>query len=690
MRTLKKPCFLSKIILAGAVISTACLLLISFPEVSKGRTRGIRVKAKTDDGSTREIHLYSGYHALVVGCSNYRKGWPMIPNAVKDSREVATALKRMGWTVDLLEDPDWFNLRRALNRLITGPGRERDKAIFFWFSGHGHTLKEAGGKMLGYIVPVDAPDPDRDEIGFMEHAISMRDIETVAKRIEARHALMMFDSCFSGAIFQAVRSRPTPFIEGKVQKDVRQFITAGAENEKVPDRSVFKVVFLQAISDGYADRNRDGYVTGLELGNYLQEQVVNYSRKAQNPQFGTINDPKLDKGDFVFLLSSSGAVVSRPGASSLSVECNVSGADVYLAGKKIGTTPLSDTPVPVGEHRVIVEGLGYESYSKQMRFERGRARDLYVILEPKAPSEGRLFVYTKPLEAKVRILNIGPKFQQGIELDPGKYHVEVSAVGHETQRMWVAISAGRDKTVDIKLKKVAGPGLGQKITNSVSMEFVYIKPASFMMGSPSNEPGRDSDEVQHRVKLTKGFYMQKTEVTQGQWKAVMRNNPSNFKNCGDSCPVEKVSWNDVQEFITKLNRRGEGRYRLPTEAEWEYACRAGSTNRFYFGDDEGRLGEYAWYGKNSSSRSHPVARKKPNAWGLYDMHGNVWEWCQDWYGDYPAGSIADPGGPDGGSGRVLRGGSWGHIPRDVRCANRRLGTPARRFRYIGFRLVRTD
>ena len=204
--------------------------------------------------------------------------------------------------VNLLEDPDWATLRRALNKVVVGPGKQKDRAVLFWFSGHGHTLKEAGGKKLGYIVPVDAPNPDRDELGFMEHAISMREIETIAKRIQARHAIMLFDSCFSGAIFQAVRSKPSPYIEEKVKKSVRQFVTAGTEDEQVPDQSVFKEVFLQAIEDGYADRNKDGYVTGMELGDYMQEQVVNYSRKAQHPQFGKINDPQLDKGDFVFAL----------------------------------------------------------------------------------------------------------------------------------------------------------------------------------------------------------------------------------------------------------------------------------------------------------------------------------------------------------------------------------------------------
>ena len=160
-----------------------------------------------------------------------------------------------------------------------------------------------------------------------------------------------------------------------------------------------------------------------------------------------------------------------------------------------------------------------------------------------------------------------------------------------------------------------------------------------MMGSPSSEPKREKDEKQHRVTLTKGFYMGATEVTQSQWKAIMGNNPSYFK--GDNRPVEKVSWDDCQEFIRELNlQEGGNKYRLPTEAEWEYTCRAGTTTRFCFGDSESRLGDYAWYSSNSSSKTHPVSRKKPNVWGLYDMHGNVWEWCEDSC-EYSGGVVTD-------------------------------------------------
>jgi formylglycine-generating enzyme required for sulfatase activity len=344
--------------------------------------------------------------------------------------------------------------------------------------------------------------------------------------------------------------------------------------------------------------------------------------------------------------------------------------------------------------------IAYEPYTKRIPFEKGRTRDLFAVLDPKAPLKGRLYVETQPESASVRILNIGPAINQGIELDAGRYHVEVSANGYDTQKMWVSLTAGQDKTLDIHLKPVAvyQPGSqGKKVSNSLGMAFVYIAPGSFMMGSPSDEPGRGNDETQRRVTLTKGFYMQTTEVTQGQWKAVMGNNPSYFKNCGDDCPVENVSWNDVQQFIRKLNQReGSGTYKLPTEVEWEYTARAGSSSAFANGGIselqcgfDSNLDAMGWYCGNSDKRTHPAARKQPNTWGLYDMHGNVYEWCQDWYGNYPSGSVTDPTGPSSGSDRVFRGGSWSYGARNCRSADRYSYTPGYRYNNLGFRILST-
>jgi formylglycine-generating enzyme required for sulfatase activity len=233
------------------------------------------------------------------------------------------------------------------------------------------------------------------------------------------------------------------------------------------------------------------------------------------------------------------------------------------------------------------------------------------------------------------------------------------------------------------------------VTNSIGMKLILIPPGEFMMGSPDSEKYRQSDEgPQHRVRISKGFYMSVTEVTQAQWQAVMGSNPSLFKGFlgldkNDDLPVECVSWNDAVEFCRKLSQKEGKSYRLPTEAEWEYACRAGTTTRFYFGDSDSQLSDYAWCDEDSGNKTYPVGQKKPNAFGLYDMHGNVWEWCSDWYDEnyYSESPADDPKGPSTGQYLVLRGGSWSNLASSCRVANRDYSGPNLHTNYIGFRLV---
>ena len=218
----------------------------------------------------------------------------------------------------------------------------------------------------------------------------------------------------------------------------------------------------------------------------------------------------------------------------------------------------------------------------------------------------------------------------------------------------------------------------------VKLEMVLVPAGKFKMGSPANEKGRGSNETQHEVTLTKPFYMGKYEVTQEQWEAVMGNNPSFTK--GVKFPVTNVSWEDCQKFIKKLNGKTSGGYRLPTEAEWEYACRAGTPTAYSYG---GNLTKSDANIDGDSIKA--VGSYKPNAFGLYDMHGNLFEWCEDWYGDYPAGAATDPKGPVTGKGRVMRGGSFISDVSLARSSNRNdyILTPTFRIYYEGFRLART-
>ena len=229
----------------------------------------------------------------------------------------------------------------------------------------------------------------------------------------------------------------------------------------------------------------------------------------------------------------------------------------------------------------------------------------------------------------------------------------------------------------LETAETRSPGDTVAITlpGGATMEMVWCPPGTFTMG---NLDGRYDEKPPHQVTLTKGFWMGKTEVTQAQWKSVMGYNPSRFQ--GDELPVETVSWNIVQLFCTKAGLE------LPTEAQWEYACRAGSTGPYA---GTGKLDEMGWYGDNSGGEAHPVGTKLPNAWGLYDMHGSVWEWCADWYGDYPNGAVTDPQGSSSGSNRVLRGGGWNYHASYCTSSYRNDCVPSYANHGIGFRLVST-
>ena len=495
--------------------------------------------------------------------------------------------------------------------------------LLVYFAGHGHTETGTDGRVFGYIVPVDAPVPDRDRVGFKRSAVSMDAIEASARLIETRHALFVFDSCFSGSLVSRSTVVP-PEISDATAKAVRQFITSGAANQEVPDRSIFRDLFVRGIK-GAADLNGDRYVTGSELAMYLKSQVTEYSRGAQTPQYGKIRDTKLDLGDYVFMVT---GTPNPPPKMEVIAE-----------------------PVPVGTLRVTAFNKGME-------------------------------IYVNGEKAGVATYG-GQKFT--IKNVPARGTVEIRGrTGDMETVKRVAVGEGQETPVELMF---------DRIVNSFGMEFVLIPAGTFMMGSPTSETGRSDDEVQHEVRISQAFYMGKYEVTQREWKAVI----GECLRCefpGITNPVTGVSWEDTQEFIKKLNElEREAMYRLPSEAEWEYACRSGVTR-----ENTEYLDPIAWYLKNSGGELHPVGQKLPNKWGLYDMYGNVEEWCEDWYGEkyYQNSANVDPKGPSNGLSRVCRGGSWTDDAVDCRSANRGYCSPSEsdldmphvRPGFLGFRLVR--
>jgi formylglycine-generating enzyme required for sulfatase activity len=231
------------------------------------------------------------------------------------------------------------------------------------------------------------------------------------------------------------------------------------------------------------------------------------------------------------------------------------------------------------------------------------------------------------------------------------------------------------------------------VVNDVGMKFAWIPPGEFIMGSPGKEKGRGDDEHHRKVTISKGFFMGAHLVTQEQWKAVMGDNPSEFKG-EKNLPVDNVSWHDCQAFLKKLTEKDKKPYRLPTEAEWEYACRAGTTTPFHCGDtlatDRANYNGNFLYGNGKKGlyreKTTSVAVFPANAWGLHDMHGNLWQWCNDWHAGYSAKDLTDPQGPKTGKNRILRGGAWGSHPVYCRAANRNFADPAQRTEYYGVRV----
>jgi formylglycine-generating enzyme required for sulfatase activity len=318
-----------------------------------------------------------------------------------------------------------------------------------------------------------------------------------------------------------------------------------------------------------------------------------------------------------------------------------------------------------------------------------------ALSQPAAPKVEKIAAAPEPrltIQSTVGTTNV---IEYTPELATNQWRVLTNWVVSNNPYVFVDLSAPPSPQ---RFYRVLVPTITNPLPDTNALVGMILIPASsFTMGSPSTEQDRDPDEgPPTQVTISQGFWMSQNPVTQEEYLSVMGNNPSYFT--GEmKRPVEQVSWNDATNYCGErtLRERAAGHlpegyaYRLPTEAEWEYACRAGSLTRFGYGEDPGytQLGNYAWYDANSSSVTHPVGQKQPNAWGLYDVHGNIYEWCGDWYGTYPGGTVTDPQGPASGSYHVMRGGCWYYGARYCRSANRGSSTPDIRHSSIGFRVL---
>ena len=625
------------------------VLLIAADELFS--QRGMKITVRTETG--KEIPLYTNSYALVVGNGNYTNGWSPLDGALQDVKAVKTTLEKHDFHVTLKTNLNAAAFRRAFAEFVLKSGKDRDNRLLFYYAGHGYTRKSATNDDLGYLVMVEAPLLQTDEVGFELESIDMEYLVTQAEKILARHALFVLDSCFSGTILNMRdEQKPPESISDSIKYPVRQFITAGRAGEPVPDDSVFKQAFLDLL-EGRADEPfQDGYITGQELGFYLQHKVPKYNA-AQHPQYGKIRNPKLDKGDFVFVLPQK--KVWTPPLENLSTVAVVtvtsipSGAYVYVDNVHIGKTPLR----------------GYE-------------------------------------------IDTGVQRQKEIEVG-----LELS--GYKSRVAKLTLKGGQSTPWDVRLEKLSPPKPTPKPalpSGSIPEGMVLIPAGEFQMGSNT---GYDDEKPVHTVYVD-AFYMDKYEVTNGQYKAFVDTNPewqkdriprayyngfylnywneNNYPEGKSNHPVVHVSWYAAMAYAKWAGKR------LPTEAEWEKAARGGLVGKKYpWGDTIDRT--KANYDE-SVRNTTPVGSYPANGYGLYDMAGNVDEWCLDEY-DWNFYSNSPRANPIAGTqhmdvlldnyknvklSRVLRGGSWGSSASFVRCARRAYSTPSTTLYTFGFRCAR--
>ncbi len=455
----------------------ACLLLaLLWPVATLAADRGAIV-VKDDQG--RELLSYGGSYALVIGVSDYQLGWPKLPGVKDDVAAVQSALEQHGFEVTAVEDPSGQELETAYRDFIFNYGRDESNRVLLYFAGHGHTDKPPWAddpeEWMGYIVARDAPLPTDDSTGVLQKALSMQRFEELAKQIHARHALFVFDSCFSGSVFALKLRAPPADIERRSRKPVRQFITSGAADQTVPDVSVFRKQFILAL-DGAADLSGDGYITGTELGYYLEERVSNYTDNAQTPQYGKIRDPHLDKGDFVFEAPGATRPQGPPVTPALppvtpappptpvkfvgNLQVNVSAlSTVYLNDQRLGEAgpnrPLNQTGMPLGRARVRVEAKGYLTATRTAEIKSGQWTQLVFELEREKPLAAHLTVRSNVSDDTLYI-NDEPKGPTGprvLDLAPGEYLLRVEKAGYDDWEHHIVVNAGEERTLRAWLRR---------------------------------------------------------------------------------------------------------------------------------------------------------------------------------------------------------------------------------------------
>ena len=611
------------------------------------------------------------------------------------------------------EDPYKTTSQRSIElnykRFISG--LTENSIAFVFLSGHGFTDANGTGS---YYAPKDFIYDYFDET-----KISINDMMTQLSESKARFKWLCVDACrndLAPSVKKRSNSKAKNLAISQVPEGViltqscrqGQFSYEYGGSDAPFNNGLFTRAFVDAISgrSPEADANRDGVVTLGEIRDYLESRVPKdaqrYCNGMQNPtftmmkgaSFSDIADYKLFEDMPIFGHHPKDwwrGQTLRQEAEALEKEEKYGEA---LEKIKEAYSILPDVP-EVEKLKNRIEELfrahdngakakdAYKNAEEALNAKKFQEALQYIDQAIQLdPNNSTYPIYRKLIESQQKLAGEPPKPQV---VGPPKPQVDEA----DSARSESPTSGGVSETNPAPETGSLKAGAVRELTISgVKVRFRWCPPGEFMMGSPSSEAGRDDDEAQHKVRISRGFWLAETETTQELWHAVMGDNPSYFK--GNDLPVEQVSWDDCQEFIKKLNSNARSglHFQLPSEAHWEYACRAGT--RGAYNVSVASLDNSGWYSDNSNGATHKVGTKTSNAWGLYDMHGNVWEWCSDWYGGYPSGDATNPTGPKSGSGRVVRGGGWDNRSGNCRSALRRRFSPGNRDIYLGFRLELTD
>lgn len=528
-----------------------------------------------------------------------------------------------------------------------------DDRLVVSFSGHGH--KDRTFDHMGYWI---ASNGSRDE-DEASNWIPNAQLRNIFARLPVKNVLVISDSCFSGDLLDPSRDlqpRTPASLEMSERLMSREVLTSGSDEEVkdvgVGGHSPFMYHLLDAL------RREEEWTDPFRLYERLRTGVYD-----QLPLYGNLGQDSGHQKGGGFILRRGGRTAAAGMSPGPSKETSPFDRDFEIggSGRMVDLIQSLEKRYEERSQKLLTEMEEFGKYERSPVAKPAVIREIWGGLCKQYGVTGEAYEY-------------GIRLRMNAELE-----IEVARLPFIVER--------RD--------------LNLRLAGEVDLHLKWINPGTFLMGSPKGELGRRDGEDQHKVKLTKGYWLGIYPVTQGQWQAVVGDNPSYFKKSGLNAPVESVCWEDAVAFCRKLTEmeRAAGRlpegyeYRLPTEAQWEYACRAGSQAALNSGKDLtsvtgtcSHLNEVGWYGENSGNQTHPVGEKQSNAWWLYDLHGNVFEWCQDWYGDYPKKPAIDPTGPAKGQHRVLRGGRWNLGARYCRSACRLNGTPSHRYGYCGFRL----